>query len=484
LKRKFVTNLLLLIFLNLIIKIPYVFGIVREVIERVGAEEYGFFFPLFNLSVILNIFLDFGINNYNNRLIAQSHNLLSKYFSKIVVVKFFLAILYAVLCLAIGLVAGYSAPQFKMLFVLIFNQFLAGMILYFNTNISGLHKFKTYSVLSVIDRALMILLCGLLLGGYILKGDFTIWWFVFSQTITYSVTFIISLLIVSRNLSFFKPGFRLLWIYVIIKQTFPYALLIFLMFIYNRIDSVLMERLLPDGKEQAGIYAQSATIIDAINNYALQFAVLLLPIFARMIKKKLSVESLVHFSFLLLIVPAIVLSVNASFYRFEIIEVLYDDPHNQYSSGIFGILIINFILVSATYIFSTLLTANGSLKALNTIAGMGVLVNVVFNLLVIPRFRAQGAACVNLSTQVITCLAQVIYVIRLFKFRFNRKLLVKIVVFVALTIILAFYSKRIQLEWYYLFFGTMVLNMLVAFGLRLINLRHLIEIIKQRGKED
>jgi len=48
-QRKFITNLGLLILLNLLIKPFWVFGIDRTVQNIVGAEDFGFYFTIFNL---------------------------------------------------------------------------------------------------------------------------------------------------------------------------------------------------------------------------------------------------------------------------------------------------------------------------------------------------------------------------------------------------------------------------------------------------
>ena len=147
-KKRFFTNLILLVTLNLLVKPFWVLGVDRTVQNIVGAADYGFYFSLFNFSLVLNIVLDFGLTNYNNRNIAQHKHLLPKYFSNIVVLKFMLAILYTVVALAVGLIIGYSLEQFYMLFFLIFNQFLLSFILYLRSNISGLHLFKTVNFYS------------------------------------------------------------------------------------------------------------------------------------------------------------------------------------------------------------------------------------------------------------------------------------------------------------------------------------------------
>jgi O-antigen/teichoic acid export membrane protein len=68
-----------------------------------------------------------------------------------------------------------------------------------------------------------------------------------------------------------------------------------------------------------------------------------------------------------------------------------------------------------------LLTANGSLKALNIISFCGLVFNVMMNLLLIPKVLNGGAvvvAAVAALTQMLVALAQAIYCKRLFALSF------------------------------------------------------------------
>jgi O-antigen/teichoic acid export membrane protein len=102
LKRKFITNLALLLILNLLVKPFWMFGIDRTVQNTVGAEEYGLYFSLFSFSILLNIILDLGITNFNNRSIARNPGIVSEYFSKIVPLKFVLSFVYAFIVILAG----------------------------------------------------------------------------------------------------------------------------------------------------------------------------------------------------------------------------------------------------------------------------------------------------------------------------------------------------------------------------------------------
>ena len=203
---------------------------------------------------------------------------------------------------------------------MVFNQFLISFILYLRSNISGLLLFKTDSLVSVLDRLLMIAFCGTLLWGNVTTQKFQIEWFVYTQTAAYIITAIVALLIVIRKSAFTKLNWNIPFFILIIKQSFPFAILVLLMTFYNRIDSVMIERLLKGniGDEQAGIYASAYRLLDATNMIAYLFSVLLLPIFAKMLKSKEEVVHLVQLSFKLLFTIAIVIAAGSFFYNKEI----------------------------------------------------------------------------------------------------------------------------------------------------------------------
>ncbi len=476
-KRKFITNLVFLLILNLLIKPFWIFGIDRTVQNTVGAEEYGLYFSLFSFSILLNFVLDPGITNFNNRQIAQDNSILKDYFSAILPLKFILGIIYTLICITIGLILGYSSKQFHILFLLILNNFLLSLILYFRSNISGLHFFKTDSIVSVLDRFIMIIICSILLWGKTTDKIFKIEWFIYAQTISYTLTALIAFAIVlshsGKVVLIFKPGYTI----KILKDSFPYALLILLMSLINRIDSVMIERLLPDGKEQAGLYAQSFRILDASSMFALLFAGLLLPIFSKMIKQKQEIGQLLGLSFSMLIIPAIILVIISSFYGKEIINVLYNE-HIEISSRIYSRLIISFLFISTTYIFGTLLTANSNLQHLNIFAGVTVIINVGLNLFLIPRYKAEGAAYANVLSQGFFAVSQVFITVSIFKLKINYILLARHFFFIILLIITGIFFIGLHIEWTTGLLLLILSGIIFAWFLKIFTLKGLINIFQ------
>ncbi len=477
-QRKFIINLGLLLSLNFLIKPFWIFGIDRT-IQNMFTSDYGVYFALFNFSLLFGITLDLGITNFNNKNIAQNQHLLSKYFSGIVVFKVFLAIIYGIITFVVGFIIGYDSTRFYMLLFLTINQVLISFIQYLRSNISGLQLYTLDSFLSVLDKLLMIIFCSILIWSNFLAIKVSLMNFVYGQTLAYLTTFIIVFIIVlfkSKQFTF-KIDFQ--FIKIILKQTFPYALLVITMTFYYRMDAVMLDFMLPDGDKQAAIYAQAYRLMDASNQIGVLFATLLLPMFAFMIKEKKKVEELVKLSFSLLFIPSIILAIFCCFFSNQIMLTLYDG-NIENSAIVLKILMFCFVAIAGTYIFGTLLTANGNLKILNKIAIIGLVLNLILNLILIPKFKAIGSAYASLITQFIIIIVQIIIAKKVFNFNKNHKFLTIILLYVIIAFVLVLAVKLYLLNFVYQIIISFVGAFLIGLILKVIDVKKMYKIIVER----
>jgi O-antigen/teichoic acid export membrane protein len=469
-QKKFVTNLIILLCLNLLIKPFWILVIEPHVQIEVGNAAYGDYFVLFNFSFLLNILLDFGITNFNNKNIAQNNHLLDKHFSGLFILKLALGVIYIIATIICAFVFKFEIRLIKLLLLLGFNQFLISMVLYLRSNLQALHLFRTDALISVLDRIIMISIVSVLLWTSVLNRRMDVMDFAYAQLVGYFLTAVIAFFAVVAKTEVMKLRWSWPFSVMILKKSFPFAVLVLLMTFYNRIDPVMLERLMPSGEptkmaelaelrdpdkklteveiarknvlegelqhtgnEQAGLYAKAYRLLDASNMIAYLFSVLLIPMFSRMLKYKESVEQLVKLSFTLLITVAIIVAVGCGFYSHEIMTLQYGEHLIGDEPMLFALLMNCFIAVSTTYVFGSLLTANGNLRELNIMAFCGMVMNITLNILFIKVFHleAKGTAISSLSTQLLTALAQVIIVKWKFKFRTNWRLITTLVVFVA-----------------------------------------------------
>jgi O-antigen/teichoic acid export membrane protein len=469
-KRIFLTNVTLLVFLNLLVKPFWIFGIDLTVQNTVGANEYGFYFSLLSFSLLLNIIQDLGISNYNSRNIARNPSLLPKLLPNILILKFLLTLIYFTISFALAIFIGYQWLQLKLLIILLFNQFLNSLNLYLRSNIAGLQLFRTDSLLSITDRLLMIIFCSLLLWGNILSSDFSIEWFVYAQTTAYFITTLITLSVVLNNtrLNWLKLDFSITK--DILIKSYPYAILGLLMVLYYRTDSVMLERMLPDGKLQAGIYAQAFRILDAASMLGFLFAGILLPMFSRMLKQNESIIQLFRFSSLLLLVPAITAAIALGFYRMEFMDLLYKD-YAEESGNIFGILMLCFVFISISIISGTLLTARGNLRELNRIAVFSVMMNIILNLILIPGHQAIGSAIASLVTQFFAALFQMLAVMIIFRIKPGAALIIQLFMLVTVLLITGYIVSALNLNWVQGLFIILITGPVTSLIIRLLTIR-------------
>ncbi len=468
--KKFTENLIFLLFLNLLIKPFWIFGIDRSIQNIVGAEQYGFYITLFNFSLIFNILTDFGLSNFNTKNIAQNRQLLNKHFSQLIGLKLILAIVYVVVSLLFAFFIGYSELQIKFLIVLIINQILASFFLYIRSNLAALHLFKTNSLLSITDKLLMIIFCGFLILKY--ENNFQIEWLAYSQTFAYLLSTFIAFILVLHQSGKLKLRFNYNFSRAILKQTAPFALLILLMTVYTRIDFVMLERMLPQGNFYSGVYAQAFRIMDALGVFAYLFASLLLPIFSKMIKDKADLENMLKKSALILLFPVIILIISIIFYSQDIMLILYKE-HAVQSANILKILIIGFGGIAAIYIYGTLLTANGNLKLLNKISLAGVVLNILLNYIFIPDYQYIGAAYSSMATQVLMAGMQFYFVYKIFHFKILKKEVFKFLLYIFIIILQTKLINQIEHHRYLWFMLNFVFSFLWIFILQIISIKQI-----------
>ena len=247
----------------------------------------------------------------------------------------------------------------------------------------------------------------------------------------------------------------------------------------------MLERLLPDGNVHAGIYAQGFRYLDAVSMFALLFAGLLLPIYSRLIKAKHDVLKMVETPARILIPGSILIGITCFYHSETIIGWRYIS-YNTESALAFSILILSFIPISITYIFGTLLTANGSLKALNTMAVFGVVLNLSLNLILIPKLQSYGAAIATLITQGLTAIVQILVAYKVFNFEVNKKLFLKFLVYTLFIIALnQFTTPELinisSVDTTFLIIAKLIIGGVFLMVFRLIRLSHFLTIIKPQN---
>ena len=468
-QRVFFSGLFITLILNILIKPLALFGIDAVVQNRVGASEYGTYFSLLNLSILFNILLDIGINNYTTKIAAQDPKKAIDYFGKVVSLRILLFLFYSFLTLLIGYIIGYRSHEFIMLSILMVNQLLIMLTQFCRSYFSGFHLFKTDAIISILDKLLLIIICGFALYSSVFNEKFEIFWFVGIQSICYLITFFIAFILLLRKIKKQKYAFDFSFSLTLIKKSFPYAILILLMILYSRTDSVILERLHPDGKTETGIYAQGFRLLDALYMFGMIFVGLLYPMFSRQIKKgKQTVFPLLKTAGNLLMGGSILVVTILIFQSENVLNLIYEE--NIYKASIsFKWLMLGFLGICLNFIFGTLLTANGNLRELSYISFFAIIINLVMNFLLIPSMGAKGAAISMFATQTFVSISQFLLAKAKFKFPINLRNMLPYFIYLPLLISPCLFIKNDEI----LFISQLAIGLISLFVLKFININEL-----------
>lgn len=470
-KKAFLGHIILLVAINLLIKPIYVLIIDVQIQNTVGTETYGLFFALFNFIYVVQIIADLGINNYNNKHLAQHPDQARDYLSKIISVKLVLGLLFALSGLLFFFVFGYDLTYLKLFGIILLNQFLLGLVIYLRGNLTALQRYTENTVISVMDKLVLILVLGYLL---VYQRDLiTIELFALTQTASILITLVVALAFVTRHVD----GISLLWdqhfTWQLMRASFPYALVILLMTAYTRIDAVMLERLLDDDAYAAGVYAAAYRLLDASNMIAFLFAGLLLPMFASLVQDRAAINELSQLSLSTILAGAIPLVAFVHYFHIEIIDSFYDAATAEFYDTLLW-LFPSFLMICVGYIYGTLITAGDKIQKLNGIFLVGVVLNFGLNYWLIPQYQATGAAVATLITQGLVMTAQVYLAFKYFDLSLSANILLKLAFYTILSIACFHMCSQLAMVWYLAFSVGMGILLLISTVLKLLNPKVLI----------
>lgn len=469
--KKYLSDIAFMQVLNLLVKPVWILVIDRAVQNTLTQEIYGNYFALFNFSLMFFIILDLGLNGYNTTEISRDTNKIVSFAGNIIGLKILLMILYLIAAFGVGSLLGYNRLEFNLLLILCILQIITSFNQYLRSIVSSLQKFKWDGVFMVLDRVVIISICSVLIWGGISDWELTINRFVYAQLMGVSLVTILLVVFLRKQLSKISISFQFQRIVPILKKSWPFALLIMLMGLYNYMDSVMLKLII--GDEEAGVYALGYRLLYALLMFAQIFSGVLLPFFSKNINDVNVVRQVSNYTSKLLLLIGFSVVFYSYSYGMDIMQLLYPDKATAASSNAFVILMFGFIGSVLVLVYGTLLTAALELKYLNMAAFATLVINLVLNVKLIPQYGANGAAIATLVSQLI--FGGVCFMISFQKFNFKLKW---VDIFnqlggVMMLLIIIIYSKQ--------YFDNVLVHsvliavvvLLVAYLFKLFNVKHL-----------
>lgn len=444
-KREFIINIILLVLINLLIKPAYIFGVEVRIQNLTGTEAYGMYFHYLNLVYLFSFVNDPGIQNWNAQFVPKNTEIAGSHFINLLKVKAFLFVILLLLMVGIGFLLDYNIFYLLMLTA---NLALSSLLIIIRGTIAGIGLYRTDSWLSASDKFLMLIILGYLAWFSPHQQAFTIDMLIMGQCAALIISCVAGMFIIHRNTTLKNLPFNKKVLISVLKNSAPFLLILVFMTTYNKLDGVMLGLFLDDNNYQAGIYAAGIRIYDAANMVAYLFAALLLPMYASNLINAGTINELQDTGLRFTAGLSWLIVCTFIFFGHEILGILYTD-HDPALYKTLTLLMLAFFMVAVAYIYGTLLVAAGKLNRLTKLFGAGLLLNFLLNLILIPEYKAFGAAIATLVTQTVVMAGQMYLVRKEIQVNISSKTWAAVIWFASLTCISMVVISRLEvLPWY------------------------------------
>lgn len=426
--------------------------------DRIGHAQYGLFAALNALVFLFIVFIDLGINQFVTKKFASDSQKDSQVYSTYFSFKFILVGIFPIFMLGVGYILGYNPQELVILFLISLSYSVLQLIMYLRAKFQASQFFTLDSIASISDKTILIFITLILLvSGITLQN------FVQARLIA---VFIALLLIAIPAIKLYSiHSFKINWNYTlwkaIVKQTYPFALITVLFSLHDKIDQVMIERLL--GNHASGLYAGAYRWLDAF----MMFLWIILPMFfARFAFYKNTEQDLTKVLTMAQIisgVPMIFVSGFVWFYGEQLFFLLGNSTISEINemTTCLKILFIAVFIHANFACFGTLLSATGGEFYINRMLLVSIAINVLLNVVLLPSIGISGAAIATVVSTLFISISYFIYILKQKQVKIDLSVNLKLGMLTVATLIVFYICKSMNLEWWLaIVFGGIVLLIL------------------------
>jgi len=363
--------------------------------RKIGATGTGTYFFALSFTTVFVVFVDLGLTNVFIRESAKAKEKLGEYLSTILSIKIGLGFLSYLAAIIVINLMGYDIETRHLVYLSAVTMLLDSLHLTLYGSLRALGELK-YEAMSIVGSQFLTLI----LGTFFLYAGFPLIYLILAFTISSAanVLFAITILKTKHHLSL-KPSYKSDVAKHIARIAVPFALAAVFARVYSYIDSILLSKMM--GNEAVGFYSIPYKITYAFQFIPLALIAALYPKFSEYFqhdREKLSLMFERGVKYLLLI--AMPIAFGIAVLAKDIVLLLYTD---EYLPSVLPlqILIVSLIFSYLSFPIGAFLNACDKQKIQTAIVGTVMVLNIVLNLLLIPRYGVSGAAIAALVGNVL-----------------------------------------------------------------------------------
>lgn len=356
-----------------------------------GVEKFGTLSLALAFAGIFSICMDLGLSSLTIREVARDKSLAENYIANITFIKIILAIITLLIIFIIIHILRYNQQTMQVLYIIAAYTLFTTFSQLFYAIFQAHEKMEYQSIGNILNNVLLML--GVFLAIYFKFNliQFSLIYFISGISI-----FIYALITYSQKFSLPKLKFQKAQWISLIRESWPFAVIGISYNLYTYIDSIILSFI--KGQEAVGLYTASYKLIlvlifiPSIFNYA---------IFPLMSQYYISSKKSLNFIFekllKILILLGLPIGIGTVIIAKKVITLIYGQQFINASLAL-QILIWSTVLVFARTPFELLNQSCNKQFVVTKIFILGVIFNIIFNLIFIPKYSYIGAAIITVLT--------------------------------------------------------------------------------------
>lgn len=366
-----------------------------------GTDGFGILSLAIAFSGIFLIFSDLGLGTLTTRDVARDESLASKYVGNILSLKIILLLFTLVLLFLTMNIISYDKLTTQVIYVMVFSVIVGSFSNNLNAIFQAYEKMEYQSLGQIINATLMFI--GVIIAIYL---HLDVLGFTFIYLIANFLVLIYTMLVFIRKLFLPKIHAELVFWKQMMRESLPLGISSIFATLYVWIDSVMLSII--QGNDAVGIYNASYRLIIFLLFIPNIFNTALFPTLSKYhVLSKNALKIAVQKYFKLMIIISIPLGVGVTMLADRIILMVFGAQYVQSISSL-QILIWSTVFIFTSTAFIQLFLSINRQITLTKIGGICLLVNILLNLILIPRFSYIGASIVTVLTE-LTVLFLILY---------------------------------------------------------------------------
>ncbi|MCK4525652.1 MAG: flippase, partial [Candidatus Andersenbacteria bacterium] len=201
----------------------------------------------------------------------------------------------------------------------------------------------------------------------------------------------------------------------LLKQAYPLAISAILVLIYFKLDTIFLSVMKP--REDVGVYGLSYKILENLIFFPAMIVGLTMPIMSRYIfTDRNRFKSVVQRTLNFLLIAVVPMTFGTILISDKIIKLIGGESGFYDSPLVLNILMIALGFIFLGALFSNIIIAANKQKQLAQIYFIGMIFNIITNIIFIPRYSYFGAAATTVATELLVTALMIAVVYRALKF--------------------------------------------------------------------